>query len=112
MRYDMKRHRPQSMRVQGYDYSQAGAYFVTVCAHDRARLFGEIVDGEMRLNEAGFNGPIGSQNKSRIGRGGGRSRRLGLCHFERSEKSWPKTMISRSPPLASFESGWFRNDNR
>ncbi|MGC9029973.1 MAG: hypothetical protein ACP5LD_09920, partial [Desulfomonilaceae bacterium] len=102
----------QSMRVQGYNYSQVGAYCVTVCAHDRSRLLGEIVDGEMRLNEAGFNGPIGSQNKSRIGRGGGRPRRLGLCHFERREKSWPKTKISQSPLLASFESGSFRNDKR
>ncbi|MDT0499133.1 transposase [Algiphilus sp. W345] len=39
--------------MRDYDYTQAGAYFVTVCAQDRACLFGEIVDGEMRLNAAG-----------------------------------------------------------
>ena len=47
-----RRHR-RSIRLLGYDYSQAGAYFVTVCAHDRMCLFGEIADGKMRLNEAG-----------------------------------------------------------
>ncbi|MBF0219052.1 MAG: hypothetical protein HQL49_05925 [Gammaproteobacteria bacterium] len=47
-----RRHR-RSIRLQGYDYSQAGAYFVTICTHNRECLFGEIVDGEMRLNEAG-----------------------------------------------------------
>jgi REP element-mobilizing transposase RayT len=39
--------------LKGYDYSRAGAYFVTICAHKRACLFGEIVDGEMVLNDAG-----------------------------------------------------------
>jgi REP element-mobilizing transposase RayT len=39
--------------LQGYDYSQAGAYFVTVCTRNREYLFGEIVNGEMRLNDAG-----------------------------------------------------------
>jgi REP element-mobilizing transposase RayT len=41
------------MRLKGYDYSQAGAYFVTICTQGRACLFGEVVDGEMRLNDAG-----------------------------------------------------------
>ena len=47
-----KRHR-RSIRLKGYDYSQAGAYFVTICTQNRACLFGEVVDGKMRLNEAG-----------------------------------------------------------
>src|SRR5690606_4359032 len=37
----------------GYDYSRSGAYFVTICTQGRARLFGRIVDGEMRLGVAG-----------------------------------------------------------
>jgi REP element-mobilizing transposase RayT len=41
------------MRLKGYDYSEAGAYFVTVCAQNRECLFGDVVDGEMRLNDAG-----------------------------------------------------------
>ncbi len=43
----------RSIRLQGYDYSQAGAYFVTVCTHNRTCCFGEIVDGHMRLNSLG-----------------------------------------------------------
>jgi REP element-mobilizing transposase RayT len=47
-----KGHR-RSVRLRGYDYSQAGAYFVTVCVHDRECLFGDIEDGHMRLNDCG-----------------------------------------------------------
>ena len=47
-----KRNR-RSLRLQGYDYSQAGAYFVTICTQDQECLFGEVVDGEMRLSAAG-----------------------------------------------------------
>ena len=43
----------RSIRLKEYDYSQSGAYFVTVCTHNRECLFGEIVDGEMVLNDAG-----------------------------------------------------------
>ena len=53
MTYNPTIHRRKSIRLQGYDYSQAGAYFITVCTHSRAPLFGEIVDGVMVLNTAG-----------------------------------------------------------
>ena len=53
MPFDPQRHRRRSIRLKGYDYSQTGAYFVTVCAHNRECLFGEIVAAEMRLNETG-----------------------------------------------------------
>jgi REP element-mobilizing transposase RayT len=46
-------HSRRSIRLRDYDYAQNGAYFVTVCAHERASLFGEIVDEAMILNEAG-----------------------------------------------------------
>lgn len=46
-------HHRRSLRLKGYDYSLAGAYFVTICTKDRACVFGEVVEGEMRLNEAG-----------------------------------------------------------
>src|SRR5574341_2420368 len=48
-------HKPQrrSIRLRDYDYAQAGAYFVTIVTKDRACLFGEIVDGEMRATEFG-----------------------------------------------------------
>ncbi len=47
-----KRHR-RSIRLKDYNYAQAGVYFVTICAQNRACLFGEIVDGVMQLNDAG-----------------------------------------------------------
>ena len=46
-------HRRRNIRLKGYDYSQAGMYFVTICVQKRNCLFGEIVDGEMILNDAG-----------------------------------------------------------
>jgi REP element-mobilizing transposase RayT len=45
--------RRHHIRLRTYDYSQAGAYFVTVCAHDRACLFGDIENGVMVSNEYG-----------------------------------------------------------
>jgi putative transposase len=53
MKYDPAIHHRRSIRLQGYDYSQAGAYFVTICTQNRECLFGDIVNGGMRLNEAG-----------------------------------------------------------
>jgi len=53
MPYDPNRHHRRSIRLKGYDYSQAGAYFITICTQDRACLFGKVVNGEMRLNDAG-----------------------------------------------------------
>ena len=47
------RHHRKSIRLRGYDYSRAGAYFVTICTHNRTPLFGDIVNGEMRLDDAG-----------------------------------------------------------
>ena len=46
-------HHRRSIRLQDYDYAQAGAYFVTVCTQNRECLFGEVSNGKMRLNEAG-----------------------------------------------------------
>ena len=53
MTYDPQRHHRRSIRLKGYDYTQPGAYFITICTHGRECLFGEIIDGEMHLNEAG-----------------------------------------------------------
>ncbi len=53
MTYDPAIHHRRSIRLRGYDYSQPGAYFVTLCTQKRKRLFGKIVNGEMRLNETG-----------------------------------------------------------
>ncbi len=53
MTYDSNRHNRQSIRLKDYDYTQPGAYFVTICTVNRIHLFGEIVDDEMVLNPAG-----------------------------------------------------------
>jgi len=47
------RHHRRSIRLKGYDYAQAGAYFVTMCTRDRACFFGDITDGRMCLNDCG-----------------------------------------------------------
>ncbi len=52
--HDSDNHHRRSLRLQGYDYTQEGAYFVTVCLRDRACLFGDISDGKMILNDAGL----------------------------------------------------------
>lgn len=43
----------RSIRLKGYDYTQPGACFVTICTHERQCLFGEVVDGDMLQNDAG-----------------------------------------------------------
>jgi len=53
MKYNSDIHHRNSIRLKGYDYSQSGAYFITICAKDRECLFGEMVDGKMALNSAG-----------------------------------------------------------
>jgi REP element-mobilizing transposase RayT len=45
--------RRKSVRLSGYDYTQPGAYFVTLCTRNREHLFGEIIDGKMHWNDFG-----------------------------------------------------------
>jgi REP element-mobilizing transposase RayT len=52
--FDPTIHHRRPIRLQGYDYSKEGAYFVTVVAYRRECLFGEVMDGEMVLNECGI----------------------------------------------------------
>ena len=44
-KYNPNIHHRRSIRLKGYDYSQAGLYFITICCQDRACLFGEIAVG-------------------------------------------------------------------
>jgi putative transposase len=53
MTYDPLNHNRRSIRLKGFDYSQNGEYFITICTYDREPLFGDVVDGEMILNEYG-----------------------------------------------------------
>ena len=52
-RYNPKKHHRRSIRLKGYDYAQAGLYFITLCVQNRQHLFGEIINGEMQLNALG-----------------------------------------------------------
>ncbi len=53
MKYNPNKHHRRSLRLKGYDYSAAGAYFITICTFQRQCLFGQVVEGEMQLNEFG-----------------------------------------------------------
>ena len=53
MPYDPERHHRRSIRLKGYDYTQYGAYYVTTVTQGRISLFGDVVGGEMRLDDAG-----------------------------------------------------------
>lgn len=44
----------QSIRLKNYDYSQSGLYFVTICTQNRECLFGDVVDGKIKLNNIGL----------------------------------------------------------
>ncbi len=52
-KYNPSIHHRQSTRLQGYDYSMAGLYFITICCHDRICRFGNIENHRMILNETG-----------------------------------------------------------
>jgi REP element-mobilizing transposase RayT len=49
----LKKSQRKPLRFQGYDYSQPGAYFVTVCTDDRRCLFGQIIGGVVQLSKFG-----------------------------------------------------------
>lgn len=53
MGYDPDIHHRRSIRLRGYDYSSAGAYFITICIQGRTCLFGDIADGVLQPNDAG-----------------------------------------------------------
>ena len=42
-----------SIRIQDFDYSQPASYFITICAHGRKSIFGEVILGKMRRNPLG-----------------------------------------------------------
>ena len=48
------RFNPKSNRLQNYDYSSNGAYFITICTKDRQHYFWEVVDWKMILCSIGI----------------------------------------------------------
>lgn len=53
MKYDPKIHDRRSIRLKGYDYSKAGAYFITICCKKMVCRFGKVTEEGMILNELG-----------------------------------------------------------
>ena len=53
-KFDSQKHHRRSIRLKGYDYSQAGAYYVTIVTWQREFLFGEVVNKEMVLSKFGL----------------------------------------------------------
>ncbi len=48
-----KTYHRRSIRLNGYDYTQNGCYFLTICTRNRECLFGEIQNAEMFLSNIG-----------------------------------------------------------
>ncbi len=53
MKFNPEIHHRRTIRLQGYDYSSPGAYFITICTQNHECLFGEISNRKMILNAAG-----------------------------------------------------------
>lgn len=45
------KYRIPSARLKGYDYASNGAYFITICTADRYHFFGDVINGDMVLND-------------------------------------------------------------
>ena len=53
MTFDPEKHHRRSIRLRNYDYSQPGAYFVTICTYQKQSWFGEIKNRQIYLNQLG-----------------------------------------------------------
>jgi REP element-mobilizing transposase RayT len=53
MSYNPQIHHRRSIRLKDYDYTQEGAYFITICTKNKQCIFGDIKQGEMQLNLLG-----------------------------------------------------------
>ena len=51
--YNLNKHHRKSIRLKGYDYSQVGLYFITICCQNKLHLFGNVINKQMILNDAG-----------------------------------------------------------
>ncbi len=52
MIYNSKKHHRRSIRLNNYDYSNTGFYFITICTQNQSCLFGKIENEELLLNDA------------------------------------------------------------
>ena len=53
MKFNPEKHHRRSIRLKDYDYAAAGAYFVTICTHNKRCIFGDVMVGNMILNHFG-----------------------------------------------------------
>ena len=53
MKYNPEIHHRRSIRLKEYDYTQTGAYFITICSVQRKHIFGDVIDGEVKLSSWG-----------------------------------------------------------
>ena len=53
LKFDPQKHHRRSIRLPNYDYAQPGAYYVTIVTWQRKYVFGEVLNGEMKLNKVG-----------------------------------------------------------
>lgn len=53
MKFDPDKHHRRSIRLKEYDYSQSGAYAITICVYNRECILGEVVDGNVILSPMG-----------------------------------------------------------
>src|SRR5437867_3978581 len=49
----MQYKKKKQYRLKGYDYSQHGAYFITICTKNKQDFFGSVIKGKMKLNSVG-----------------------------------------------------------
>ncbi|MBC7476172.1 MAG: transposase, partial [Candidatus Sericytochromatia bacterium] len=53
MKFNPDIHHRKSIRLKNYDYSQNGAYFITICTNERKMIFSEIINEHSELNPLG-----------------------------------------------------------
>ena len=51
--FDPKTNQRRTIRLEGYDYSKAGLYFITLICQDRKHLFGKVLNRKMILSPEG-----------------------------------------------------------
>jgi putative transposase len=54
MKFNPKKHHRRSIRLCEYDYTQPGAYYITICTYQKQCWFGDVVNGEMQHNQLGY----------------------------------------------------------
>ena len=52
-KFDPQKHHRRSLRLKGYDYSEEGAYYVTIVTWHRDCIFGKVIDDEVILSDFG-----------------------------------------------------------